>query len=263
MPEQATAELVPHVTVPDDERPDLSALAALELPEEDGEPLENQWHYLQAALLRESIAQLWHDRTDYFIGVNMFVFYSLAQARSLDFRGPDLFVVRGVDGTRARKRWVVWEEERRPELVVELLSPRTRKEDLGRKKAIYEQALGVLEYVCYGPDPTEGEVELELHAWQLTSAGYQPVTANEHGWIWSEVLGAWLGLWEGIYGQVRTRWLRLYDQQGRLIPTDAEVAQLERSRAEAERQRAEAAEQRIAELEAELARLRAQLGKTE
>lgn len=256
MPEQA-AELLPSAGVlSDDERPDLSVLAALELPEEDGEPLENHWHYLQAALLRDVIARHWHGRADFFIGVNMFVFYSVAQAQTLEFRGPDLFVVRDVDGTRSRKHWVVWAEGRQPELVVELLSPRTRAEDLGRKKAIYERDLGVAEYVCYGPDPTTGEGELEFYVWRLAGSAYQAVAPNERGWIWSEVLGAWLGVWEGVYGQIRAPWLRLYDQEGRLVPTDAEVA-------EAERRRVEAAEQRLAELEAELARLRAQLSKAD
>ncbi|MDW8394962.1 MAG: Uma2 family endonuclease [Anaerolineae bacterium] len=278
MSEQTTVELTPQAAIiTDDERPDLSALMALQLPEEDGEPLENQWHYLQAALLRECIEQHWHGRTDYFIGVNMFVFYSPTQAQTLEFRGPDLFVVRDVDGTRPRKRWVVWNEERSPDLVVELLSERTRKEDLGSKKTTYEQKLRVLEYVCYGPDPTEGAVEVELHAWQLMARGYQPKSVNERGWVWSEVLEAWLGTWDGEYSRVRARWLRLYDREGQLVPNKDEVAEIARQRAEAERQRAEAAEherdierrraeaaeQCAAELEAELARLRAQLGNRE
>jgi uncharacterized membrane protein YccC len=75
----------------------------------------------------------------------------------------------------------------------------------------------------------------------------------------------------------RYRWLRLYDAEGRLVPTGEELAAAERERAEAERQRAEQAERRIererrraererqraeqaerrlAELEAELKRLR-------
>lgn len=46
-------------------------------------------------------------------------------------------------------------------------------------------------------------------------------------------------------------WLRLFREDGSLVPTDDEVA-------EEERRRREAAERRIAELEAELQRLRGQ-----
>jgi hypothetical protein len=56
-------------------------------------------------------------------------------------------------------------------------------------------------------------------------------------------LEAWLGVWEGEYQRRRMAWLRLYDREGRLVPTPAEAAQ---QQAEEERLRAERAE---AELE--------------
>jgi len=83
---------------------------------------------------------------------------------------------------------------------------------------------------------------------------------GERGWLWSEVLGVWLGVSDLPYQGWRYRWLRYYDAEGRLVPTGEEA---ERARAEAERQRAEQerllreqAERRLAELEAELKRLR-------
>jgi hypothetical protein len=43
------------------------------------------------------------------------------------YKGPDLLVVVGVDGTKRRKHWVVWDEDDRfPDLIVEITSPSTK-----------------------------------------------------------------------------------------------------------------------------------------
>jgi Uma2 family endonuclease len=75
-----------------------------------------------------------------FAGGNMFVYYSLEQARKRDYKGPDFFVVLGVDGVRPRHSWIVWQEQGRyPDVIVELLSPTTISQDLGPKKDLYER----------------------------------------------------------------------------------------------------------------------------
>jgi len=51
-------------------------------------------------------------------------------------------------------------------------------------------------------------------------------------------------------------WVRLYREDGSLVPTLGELAALERARAEAERQRAEAERRRAERAEAELEQLR-------
>lgn len=79
-------EIVQKIWVP--EVPDI------ELPDEDGEPLESNWHQLQINLLGDALDQHWQGRTDFFAGGNMFVYYSLEQARNRDYRGPDFFVVK-------------------------------------------------------------------------------------------------------------------------------------------------------------------------
>ncbi|MCS7324312.1 MAG: Uma2 family endonuclease [Anaerolineae bacterium] len=231
---------------------ELRALASLKLLDEDGVPLENAWHRLQINLFEDSLRQFWRGRTDFYIAGNMFLYYNLEQAQTHYYRGPDLFVVKDVDGTRPRPYWAVWlEGGRAPNLIVELLSESTRREDLGTKKELYERVLRVPEYVCYGPDPTQSTA-LEFYLWRLDGERYREVSANEQGWKWSEVLGAWLGVWEGEYNGMRTRWLRLYDRDGQLVLNTAELLERERQRAEAERQRAEAAEQRAAQLAARL-----------
>jgi Uma2 family endonuclease len=86
-----------------------------DLPEEDGVPLETYYHRLQIGLLHELTYQLFKDRTDFYCGGNMFLYYDLEQAEgviqfvqgqrpSAPYKGPDFFVVLGeVDGTKKRK----------------------------------------------------------------------------------------------------------------------------------------------------------------
>jgi hypothetical protein len=88
-----------------------------------------------------------------------------------------------------------------------------------------------------------------LAGYRLQGDEYVPIVSGERGWLWSEVLGVWLGVSDAPFLGWRYRWLRFYREDGSLVPTNAELA-------EAERQRAEQAERRLAELEAELKRLR-------
>jgi Uma2 family endonuclease len=108
-----------------------------DLPCDDGEPMDTPRHREQMNVLIDSIEVQWADRTDYYVGGNMFVHYDPQNKRH--FRGPDFFLVRDVEA-RERKSWVVWFEGMRfPELIIELLSDSTRTEDLGPQKRLYER----------------------------------------------------------------------------------------------------------------------------
>ncbi|GBC91791.1 hypothetical protein HRbin15_00250 [bacterium HR15] len=251
----------------------LRELESLELLEEDGEPLESEWHVVQIHLLDDLVRQHLGPSNDYFCGGNMFVYYSTEQARAINagksaYKGPDFFVVRNVDGSKPRRYWVAWEEDGRyPDLVIELISPRTAKKDKEENLRFYAEVLRVPEYYWYDQDKGE------LRGYHLANGHYEPITPNEHGWLWSRVLGAYLGVWEGVYNGRRYRWLRLYRADGSLVPTPSELAEQERQRAEQERQRAEQERQRAEQerqraeqerqraeqAEAELERLRALL----
>jgi hypothetical protein len=159
---------------------------------------------------------------------------------SAPYKGPDLLVVVGVDGTKRRKHWVVWDEDDRfPDLIVEITSPSTKSKDTGENLKLFAQVFRTREYFWY--DEEAGE----WMGYRLQGESYVPIEVNARGWRWSEVLGAWLGVSELPYRGWRYRWLRLYDVGGRLVPTGEELAAAERERAEAERQRAEQAERRI------------------
>jgi len=50
-----------------------------------------------------------------------------------------------------RQGWVVWENGRYPDVIVELMSPTTAEIDTGAKKELYEQVLE-REITCFNPD---------------------------------------------------------------------------------------------------------------
>ncbi len=242
------------------ERYIIPELPPINLPTEDGIPLESNWHRAQINLLVDSTHQHLQGRTNYFTGGNMFVYFSMRQVRNKDYKGPDYFFVNHVDGTRDRDAWIAWEEDGRlPDVIVELLSPSTAEDDLGRKKDLYEQKLKTPEYFCYDPDTRQ------LQGWRLAPWGYVSLKPNEHDHLPSEQLQVWLGLWQGTYLGITATWIRFYTADGELVPTLEEASQqrveAERQRAEAERQRAEAERQRAEAAEAEVTRLRAELAR--
>lgn len=256
-------------------QPASAALASFPfgLVYEDGEPLETYWHRLQMNLLIDVIhqAMVERGRQDFFVNGNMFVYYSYEQARDVAagrpyFRGPDVFYVGGVEPRpdRERKAWISWEEGGRlPDVIIELLSPSTAEIDRTVKKDLYARTFRTPEYFLYDRD-TQG-----IEGFRLRGDTYQPLRPNSHGRLWSQELGLELGFWRGVQGvqMQETTWVRLFNPDGRLIPTPAERAEAEHQRAdaehqraEAEHQRAEAERQRAEAAEAELARLRARLG---
>ena len=209
-----------------------------------------------------------------YVNGNMFVYFSLAQVRDQDFRGPDVFVVLGVP-RRERKSWVVWEEGKGPDVVIELLSETTATDDKGRKKRIYQDRLKVAEYYWFDPfDPDDWA------GFALCHGVYQPLLPDDRGRLLSRQLDLALVRWHGVYAEVEATWLRWATLGGELLPTERELlesetqrvaeatrqvveatqrAEVEARRAEVEARRAEAQARRAEVAEAELARLRALL----
>jgi Uma2 family endonuclease len=238
-------------------QPAVAELAPLpfELVYSDGVPLDSSWHVVQMTLFRDLVRQAMaaQGRTDFYAGTNVFVYYSVEQARAVAqavsqgrpaFRGPDMFWVGGVDHRPERKCWIAWEEGGRlPDVIVELLSPSTARKDRTVKRDLYARVFRTSEYFLCDQDAGT------LEGLRLRGGAYQPMTPDAQGRLWIQQLGVSLGLWRGVQEEIEADWIRLFDSAGRLVPTESEA---ERRRTEAERRRAEAAE-------AELARLRALL----
>ena len=236
-----------------------------ELPSEDGEPMETQRHADQMHLLIHSLQYAWRDRSDFFAGGNMFVYFSDLQTKGQHFRGPDAWVALGVDGTKERLSWVAWEEGGKlPDVVIELLSPSTEHIDRGEKMRIYERVWRTGHYVLYDP------YTHVLEGYVLSAGRYQPITPDARGDLPVATVGFSLGVRSGVYSRgEEIPWLRWIDSEGRTLPwvpseieaqlaqkIDAETsrADAERARADAEKARADAAIARLAELESKLPR---------
>src|SRR5262249_31005154 len=139
--------------------PEIPALlpGELELPSDDGEPMETNEHRMQMVLLIQSLKDAWIAHEDFFVGGNMFVYFSGAQVKHNDFRGPDVFVVLGTS-RRSRRSWVAWGENGKlPDVVIELLSDSTSAVDRGEKKRIYSKIWKTTNYFLF--DPISGELE--------------------------------------------------------------------------------------------------------
>jgi Uma2 family endonuclease len=224
----------------------IITVPAVELPTEDGEPLESSWHRSEINFLIESTRMHLRGREDYYAGGNMFIYFKFQQSDKPTYRGPDFFVALGVDGSYSRGAWVVWlEGGKYPDVIVELLSPSAAREDLTTKRELYEKIFRTPEYFCYDPDAHI------LRGWRLENSEYETIKPNEQGWLWSKQLSLWLGLWNGRYLEEYDTWLRFYTKNGELVLTFGEFQQ---KRAEQERQRAERAETELARLRERLQR---------
>jgi Uma2 family endonuclease len=223
-----------------DEKPPVIALPPTQddLPCDDGIPMETERHKHQSDLL---INALWErlKQQNAYVGGNMFVYFSLEQVRNQDFRGPDVFVVLDVP-RKERKSWVIWEEGKGPDIVIELLSESTLSRDKTEKKRIYQSQMRVPEYFWYDPFNPE-----DCEGFRLQGSVYQPLEPDEQNRLISQQLELALVKWSGSYREINTVWLRWATLEGELLPTTEEIA-------EQQRQRAELAEQQLEQLKQQL-----------
>ena len=233
-------------------RPPYETLPTMyDLPSEDPEEpgLPDQFHEFQPNLLRKTCKPTTYLASDIFVGVDLNLYYDLRHTKW--HKRPDWFLVTGVQPPEQQEdlRWsyVTWQEGVNPLLVVELLSPGTEDEDLGRnvreigkpptKWEVYERILRVPFYVVYD------RYENNLRVFTIQGVRYQEVSLDrENPRFWIEELGLGLGLWQGQYERVEGKWLRWYDANGNWIPTEAEAKQIAQAQTETERSARELAE---------------------
>ena len=170
-------------------------------------------------------------------------------------RYPDLMIAFDVDPAlyRASNGYIVSEQGKPPDFVLEVASRSTGDEDTGPKRLDYE-ALGITEYWRF--DETGEFHQTRLAGDRLVDGQYQPIPIEElpDGSLqgYSEVLNLYIR-WE----RGRLRW---HDPAtGRHIVTfEDERARADSAehRADSAEHRADSAEARVRELEEELQRLR-------
>lgn len=202
---------------------------------ESEEPeMESSQHHSQAVILEKSLEFLWQDRNDFFIGVNLTIYFSRQQLKTHDFRGPDVFISLNTE-RHPRYSWVTWEEDGKyPDVIFELLSPTTEEIDRTIKKEIYQDRFRTSEYYWFSPE------SFEFAGFHLVDGQYEEMLFNEQGWLWSKKLHLYLGVFDGA--------LRYFKPTGEMVPTPEEAAIQEQMRADEERMRADE-ERRLARRE--------------
>jgi Uma2 family endonuclease len=120
---------------------------------------------------------------------------------------------------KTRKSWVVWEENGKyPNVIIEILSPKTADTDKGFKKQLYQDTFRTPDYFWFDPNT------LEFTGFHLVDGEYQSLEPNNQGHLWSQQLGLYLG--------IHQEQLRFFTTEGQLVPTPEEVAERETQRAE-------------------------------
>jgi Uma2 family endonuclease len=200
----------------------------------DEPPLETELHLDQILLLLKCLKWLWRDRNDFYVAGNLTIYYSPSQRKSEYFRGPDFFLVLGTE-RKTRKSWVVWEEDGKyPNVIIEILSPKTADTDKGFKKQLYQDTFRTPDYFWFDPNT------LEFAGFHLVDGKYQLLEPNSQGHLWSQQLGLYLGIYQ--------EQLRFFTTEGQLVPTPEEVAESERQQKELALDRAERLAAKLREL---------------
>jgi len=217
---------------------------------ESNEPeMESSAHYIQLALLVACLEMLWKDRSDFFMGANLTVYFSREQLKNKDFRGPDFFLVKQTE-KKPRKSWVVWEEGGKyPDVIIELLSESTARVDRSLKKELYQERFRTPEYFWFSPETSEFE------GYRLNSGCYEAILPNELGRRWSQELELYLGTYEGQ--------LRYFSVEGALIPTPMEAAAQETTKALEAQEEATKAQEEVAKAQEGVTKAREEAAKAQ
>ena len=218
----------------------VQTIEEVEYPDSDGKPMgETDVHIDWMIRLRDILRHRYQGQQVY-VGANMLVYY--VEGKPSNYIVPDDFVVKDCD-PRRRRTFKIWEEGRVPNVVFEITSYGSRREDRVHKPQIYA-SIGVQEYFLY--DPTDEYLEPPLRGFRLEGGEYLPIEPDKSGSLRSDELGVLLRLVDGELVMIDSK-------SGKVLMTRAEAAEAARDAAQAAR---DAAQARAAELESELEQLR-------
>jgi hypothetical protein len=205
-------------------------------PDSDGRFMgETDYHSLAMVHLRQGMEDFFADVPDVCVGMNLILYF--VEGDSSQRRDPDILVARRVAGKHLRRSYRVWEEGILPRTLMEIVSRRTVKVDLGEKLQEYER-FRIPEYFLF--DPEYKYMKPALRGFRLVRSRFVELTPAEDGSLISQELGLRL-VPEGAM-------LRLIDlKTGQPILTRAEQAERALEQARTERRRAHAARRRAAE----------------
>lgn len=200
--------------------------SAAELPDSNDTPVDNELQNLIPNLLEVLLAIAWSERTDWFFGVDMGIYY----APGVPALVPDGFLSLGVErfvGEEGRLSYVFWEENIPPTFALEVVS-KTDGGEYEQKKLDYAR-LGILYYAIYLPDRRYRRRRQPLEVYRLVNGTYVLQPGDR---VWMPEVGLAIGRERGTYLGWEREWLYWYDGEGRRLQTPEEMAMQERERAE-------------------------------
>src|SRR5439155_21946131 len=167
-------------------------------PTSDGKPMaETEIHRDLVWALVAILKAFYQAQPRVYVSGNLLIFYVPGNKRR--HVAPDVFVVKGVP-KRVRNNYLVWEEGKGPDIVIELTSSSTRREDVNKKFDLYQNTLKVKEYFLF--DPLEDYLDPPLRGYRLRKGVYQPIRLVNRR-LPSQVLG--------LHLEREGKQLRLYD----------------------------------------------------
>ena len=166
--------------------PRRSAARPVRYPESDGKPMaETPYHGENLSGLIQMFKEHYRDRPTTYVSGNNFLYFVEGDPRKNV--SPDVFLVHGVE-PRYRPIYCTWREGgKAPDLIIELTSPKTRKEDAVKKFLIYRDILRVREYFLF--DPLDEYLKPRLQGHRLVEGVYVPIEPDGEGRLYCEVTG--------------------------------------------------------------------------
>jgi Uma2 family endonuclease len=213
----------------------------VDYPTSDGKPMaETDLHRQDMVDVIDTLSDRFAPDADVYVTGNLLLFYEEGNRRK--HVSPDVFVVRGVPKQPPRDYYLLWREGKSPDVVIEITSKTTRREDQNKKRVIYRDILKVPEYFRF--DPTQDYLKPPLQGFRLEGAEYVRIEPVD-GRLPSEVLG--------LHLERDGRELRLYDPAlGVRLLTSREQRDVERREAEEQRRLADE-QRRLADEQRQLA----------
>jgi Uma2 family endonuclease len=102
-----------------------------------------------------------------YVSGNLLIFYEPGNKRK--HVAPDVFVVKGVE-KKMRDNYLVWEEGKGPDFVIEVTSSSTKKDDVKKKYELYRDVLKIPEYFLF--DPRGDHLRPPLKGYRLRDGDY-------------------------------------------------------------------------------------------
>jgi colicin import membrane protein len=233
-------------------------------PRLDDHVTQNQPHIVDFVYLFYTFKLVLRHRADALVLGDHLIKWDIPGMRG---HGPDIAVVFGIQPNEVRPdSFDVAQHGVGPELIIEITSRSTRRNDLTVKPGHYWRCqVPYFVIVDQLPRQRQGQRQLRILGYQLGKRAYRQMRLNARGRLWLETVQLWLGHEDGR--------VVCYDKQGQPIADRQEEAQARleaeqraeqeaQARREAEQQlhqamqQAEQAQSEVARLQQELRRLR-------